>query len=229
LGADQIAGLRRQVFVELEPLVAAIFPRCRQGRDASGLAIRVGDGSDSNQATQSIFDRSMTPSPRTGVMVAFILLILAGVVWVDCATGVEVSVFFLYFIPVILATWHFGVRSGLAMALAASLAHRWADWESMAKLSHNWQFWERGASGFVTLAIVAFSLHIFRAGRKADRDRIRQLEELLHCCPGCSRLRQANGGWKNLATCLRELKEMPPENRLCPECAAVRELHDYSL
>jgi hypothetical protein len=171
----------------------------------------------------------MTPSTRTGVTVAFVLLILAGVIWVDYVTGTEISVFFLYFIPVILATWYLGVRWGLSMALVASLAHRWADWATLAKLSHSWLFWERGLSGFVTLAIVVFSFHVFRTGRKADRERIRQLEELLHCCPGCSRLRQSDGGWKNLATCLRELKEMPPEQRLCPECAAARELHDYSL
>jgi hypothetical protein len=171
----------------------------------------------------------MNPATRTGALIALVMLLLAGVVWVDCATGVEISVFFLYFIPAVAATWLLGLRYGLAVALLATSAHRWADRANIVKYSHSWIFWEKGASGFLILGFVVYSFHTFKLGRKADRERIRRLEELLHACPSCSRIRQADGGWKNFATCLRELNDLPPEKRLCPECAAARELQDYSL
>ena len=164
----------------------------------------------------------MKPASRqlTSLIIALAMLVLA--TWLDCWTGFEVSVFFLYIIPVVWATWFLDLSAGLWLGALSTIAHRWSDWAVGSHFSRPWVFWERGLSSFVILAFIAFSFHIFKRGRKTDRERIEQLETLLKICPACDRVDQTDGGRKNLADCLREHPVPPAEQRLCPDCAALR-------
>ena len=155
------------------------------------------------------------------------LALLAAATWVDYATGYEISVFFLYIAPLAWAAWFLGRAGGLWFSLLVTLAHLWTDAARGLHYSHEWIFWERGVANFVLCAFIAFSIHTFRIGRKIDRERIRKLEELLQVCPGCGRINHSEGQWKDLETCLHEHPTTQPERRLCPDCAAARELADY--
>ena len=166
-----------------------------------------------------------TPPKSTSFMIS--LALLMGATWVDYLTGYEVSVFFLYLFPLAWAAWFLGLSSGLWLSVIATLAHRWADWAGGVQYSKEWIIWERGLSNLVLCVFIVFSFHTFKRGRKTDRARIRQLEELLQVCPGCARINRADGQWKDLTTCLEENRVAQSQRRLCPSCAAARELADY--
>jgi len=166
-------------------------------------------------------------APRKTTSWTIALALLAAVTWTDYATGYEVSVFFLYVLPLAWAGWFLGRFGGLWLSLLVTLAHRWVDSTRGLHYSHEWITWERGLANFLLCAFIAFSIHMFRRGRKIDRDRIRRLEELLQVCPGCGRINYTDSRWQDLETCLRERSPTQPERRLCPACAAARELSDY--
>jgi hypothetical protein len=155
------------------------------------------------------------------------LALLAAVTWVDYVTGYEISVVFLFILPLAWAAWFVGLSGGLWLSLLAALAHHWTDSTRGLQFSHEWIMVERGVANFLLFAFIVFSIHTFRRGRKSDRNRIRQLEELLQVCPGCGCIHQPDGRWNDLKTCLREHPAPPPERRLCPTCAASRELAKY--
>jgi hypothetical protein len=166
-------------------------------------------------------------APRKTASWITALALLAVVTWVDYVTGCEISVFFLYILPLAWASWFLGRSGGLTLSVLVTLAHVGTDSMSGLHYSHEWILWERGVANFVLCAFIAFSIHTFRIGRKIDRERIRKLEELLQVCPGCGRINHSDGQWKDLETCLHERPTTQPEHRLCPACAAARELADY--
>jgi ribosomal protein S27AE len=165
--------------------------------------------------------------PHKTISLIIALALLAVVTWVDYATGYEISVFFLYVFPLAWTAWFLGLSSGLWLSLLVTLAHLWTDWARGLHYSHDWIAWERGLANFVLCAFIVLSIHTLRRGRKTDRERIRQLEELLQICPNCGRINHADDQWVDLKTCLRERPTTQPERRLCPACAAARELADY--
>jgi hypothetical protein len=154
------------------------------------------------------------------VLVALLSLVLA--TWIDTLTGLQISVFFLYIVPVVWATWFLGLGCGLGMSMLATAAHRWADWPAPGSEMNIWPLLERGLSSFVLLGFIAYSFHTFKRGRKSDRERIEQLEALVRLCPVCNRVHRTSGGWQNLEECLAERPVLPPKQRLCPECSAAR-------
>ncbi|HRH79707.1 MAG TPA: hypothetical protein PLW81_01530 [Thiobacillaceae bacterium] len=54
-------------------------------------------------------------------MLAFCLVLMAGIAWLDYATGKNLAVWALYLIPVGLAGWLAGFRLGLGLAFVAAL------------------------------------------------------------------------------------------------------------
>lgn len=54
-------------------------------------------------------------------MLAFCLVLMAGIAWLDYATGKNLAVWALYLVPVGLAGWLAGFRFGLTLALLAAL------------------------------------------------------------------------------------------------------------
>jgi hypothetical protein len=155
------------------------------------------------------------------------LALLAAVIWVDYVTGYEISVVFLYILPLAWTAWFVGLPGGLWLSLLATIAHHLTDSTRGLQVSQQWIMLERGVANFLLFAFIVFSIHTFRRGRKIDRNRIRQLEELLQVCPGCGLIHHPDGQWNDLKTCLRERPVTPPECRFCPTCAASRELAKY--
>ena len=155
------------------------------------------------------------------------LALVAVVTWIDYATGYEISLFFLYLAPLACGAWFLGLPAGLGVSALVTLGHRWADWSKGLHYSHPWIAWERALANFVLCSFIVFSIHTFRRGRKIDRERIQQLKELLRVCPSCNRVNYTDGQWKDLNACLGERPTKPPETKLCPDCAAAREVVDY--
>jgi hypothetical protein len=164
----------------------------------------------------------MTPPPRPTTAIIGALSALALVTWLDVITGVQLSVFVLYVVPVVSATWFLGLGGGLWLSLLSVLAHRWADLPAKTAETNLWIIGEKGLASFLLLGFIAFSFHTFKRGRKIDRERIEQLEALVRLCPVCNRVHLINGRWQSLEACLAERPVLPPAQRLCPECQAQR-------
>ncbi len=170
----------------------------------------------------------MTPGTRKTTLLLVALLSLVVVIWLDVLTGLEASVFILYIVPVVFATWFLGLGCGLWLGLLATVAHRWADWPASGPEIKLWVIGERGLSTFVLLGFIAFSFRTFKRGRKIDRERIEQLESLLRICPACNRIHRPDGQWQSLEACMG-MQPLPPGRRLCPECVAARSPEDGGL
>jgi len=164
----------------------------------------------------------MTPSSRNSLGLIIALAALVLVAWLDLYTGVQISVFPLYIVPVVWATWFLGLGSGLGLSLLATLVHRWADWPVAGSDMKLGVVFERSFSSFVLLGFLAYSFHVFKLGRKSDRERIEQLEAMVRLCPVCNRVHRGNGQWQSYEACRTERPVLPPEQRLCPECRSIR-------
>jgi len=164
----------------------------------------------------------MTPSSRKslGLIVALSALVL--VAWLDLYTGLQISVFPLYIFPVVWSTWFLGLGSGLGLSLLATLVHRWADWPALGSEMKLGIILERSLSSFVLLGFIAYSFHVFKLGRRSDRERIGQLEAMVRLCPVCNRVHRTSGQWQDFEACLAERPVLPLEQRLCPDCQAER-------
>jgi hypothetical protein len=72
---------------------------------------------------------------------------------------------------------------GLWLSVVAMLLRRYINWIEGPEFSEGWIFWQVGLANLMIYALVVFSFHIFKRGRKIDRERIKRLESALHVCP----------------------------------------------
>jgi signal transduction histidine kinase len=116
---------------------------------------------------------------RRGAVLGFSLIGIVAIAAADLATGYELALSILYVVPVVAATWSFGLSAGLALSLLATLA--WFGTDILAQHRYSlpvYRYWE----GFIRLAtFVAFAWIIHRlreALARSDARLIRVLEGL---------------------------------------------------
>lgn len=89
-------------------------------------------------------------------MLALCLLMMAGIAWLDYATGRNLAVWALYLVPVGLAGWLAGFRIGLAMASVAAVLILVAGLLGGTVFSSPGWFALAIANRFLALAVVAW-------------------------------------------------------------------------
>ena len=184
-----------------------------------------------------------SPSPKrswhqTAVFFwAVALIILGAVGWFDYATGYELRVFALYFLPVWLIGWHVGLRSGIYMALFAAGTGFAADhWSGHTYASPGIAGWnalmELGAS-IVVAGIASVVRTQLRAYEKLNTElfemmaQIKRLEGLLPICSACKQIRNDRGEWELMEKYITTHSEAQFSHSVCPECA--RQLYPQYL
>jgi len=134
-------------------------------------------------------------SPKTLVMLAGCVLWLAGLGWIDCATGYELGLFAFYTAPVAVVAWNLGQGSGIIVAFIAStiwyLADRYAGDRYSAPFYGYWNTGMHFATfiiNSVTFAKIRSSLdrrHELERALLETRKQLKQLTGLIPLCPQC--------------------------------------------
>ena len=137
----------------------------------------------------------LSPQQRKVVILGGALLLLVLLGWIDYLTGYELGFFIFYSAPVGIAAWYVGRRSGIAMALAASLTWWLADMYAGEKYSSRFYFYWNTAIRFGCFVLNAITISRIRdmllAQRRLDgalseaREEVRKLAAALPFCPSC--------------------------------------------
>ena len=102
--------------------------------------------------------------------------LLAGITWIDYATGYEFGFFIFYFFPIALAAWYGSRAAGVAFAVAAGVCWYLSDRLSLHPYSHALLIYWETFIRMVSFLTIALTLSHIR------RD-LRQREDLLHVVP----------------------------------------------
>lgn len=97
---------------------------------------------------------NLKTAARNAAIIAVSIILIAVIGYVDVITGFEIKVSIFYLIPVAFASWYIGLRSGMAVAILATIALYWADIASGAKYSHSFIPVWNGLMIFLFIVIV---------------------------------------------------------------------------
>jgi hypothetical protein len=107
-------------------------------------------------------------------------VLLVALTWIDYATGYEFGFFIFYFIPVSIAAWYVGRRSGLAFAFASGAAWYVSDRLSLHPYSKAffiyWETFMRLVS-FLTTALTLPRIRGLALAQVQLRDSLRKADE----------------------------------------------------
>jgi signal transduction histidine kinase len=113
------------------------------------------------------------PKWLTALLIVFLALLVG---WADYTTGWELSLFIFYAIPIILAVWLLGSRSGMVAATICGLI-----WLVANEASHPYEtqigFGWAMLSRLFYFSVVVFAVSAVRNKQEADASRIKMLEE----------------------------------------------------
>jgi diguanylate cyclase (GGDEF)-like protein len=165
--------------------------------------------------------REISPRPSAPARLALTaatLAVIAGIGWIDYRTGPEYGLSLLYLVPITASAWWLGALSGLASALAASVAWILADvaWHDTPGPS-TWNGFTRVAI-YVGAAWVTNRLH-------ADRAVLRQLlkaEQQLSRTDPVTRLPNARSFLETLASEIARTRQ-----HLRPLCVAYLDVDGF--
>lgn len=126
--------------------------------------------------TPAALGRPSLRDPIVGLIVALVLV--AGVAALDYVTGYEMRFAILYLVPIAVATWIAGTRSGILIVMLSSLCWLLSFRSAHVYSSELFFYWE----GFVMLAAFATFIYLLSRLRvaldRADERFVRVLEEL---------------------------------------------------
>lgn len=109
-------------------------------------------------------------------LVLEIIALVAGIGWIDWATGYEVTFFPFYSVPILLALWFAGKRAGVAVSILSALAWWCADTASGHLYAQEWlRFWD-AIVRLIFFCLVVIAGSAFRDQRDANRAKIALLE-----------------------------------------------------
>jgi len=149
-----------------------------------------------------------------------IFLLLWILLWLDWVTGYEVSIFPLYFVPVILGALVFDRAGGFVFVGLAVLGGMAVDFMEGHPYSSEWMRYEHGAVRLIVLSAVVLAFDGYRRTLDSHRRQLAALQKLLTVCPGCGQLRGGDGKWYDAA----DYREMMKKDTycVCPVCEAKR-------
>jgi len=150
-----------------------------------------------------------------------------GLIWIDHAAGPFSQFPVLYVIPVSLAAWYSGRRTGLALAVVIPLAH----------LLFLAEFWTPPAHWTTFAATIARATMIFVTAlwvaRLSEHERaltryVQRLEGLLPICAFCKSIRNKDDQWEPLETFISTRSDAEFSHGLCPACVKAHYEHHFS-
>ena len=104
-------------------------------------------------------------SRRVFVLASFLLLVLG---WCDYATGFEIAFSFFYLIPISIATWYIGIRSGYLMTVVGLLLWVVSNRLAGEMYSSEWIRFFNTAVRLVVFMMIANLLHELKIALQAE-------------------------------------------------------------
>ncbi len=136
----------------------------------------------------------------------------------------------LFFIPLVLAGWNWGLKRALVLAVFAGVFNHIAMTIDLAVLKHrSFTALEAVLGGLFGLAL--YLIVGFIVGRISDATRalnkalneVKVLKGLIPICAKCKQIRDDQGYWRQIEEYIRERSDAEFSHSLCPNCA--RELY----
>lgn len=132
---------------------------------------------------------------RPVLVMSICLVMLAGLGWLDYATGYELSFFVFYSVPIGFAAWYAGRWRAIAVALGATVAWLLADSFGGVKYSAYYLYYWNSAIHFLAFIINAVTIakiksdldqrHVLAEELKSAQAALRAMSERPNACPSC--------------------------------------------
>ena len=177
--------------------------------------------------------------PKKASIWTIILTLIAGLIWLDYKSGVELSLFAFYLIPISLAAWQLGsieaittsVLSGISWAIGDLLGghtyshHFYAIWNTLLHLT-----------SFIIVAIALYKIRVLLEAERSKTEALEKalaevtvLEGLLPICCECKKIKKDDGGWQQIEDYIADRSKAAFTHGYCPDCikktlAKVRDL-----
>ena len=168
---------------------------------------------------------SLTPNARTVSLkkqAARVVLVLGAMALcgvVDYVTGIELSVFVLYAIPIAMATRFFGSRTGMAMSVLATGIWMAVDRLGGHQYSQAWIWYVNAFNRMACFVFAVWAISYFQAKQHALKQRIKAFNGPIPICTQCRRLGAQDGYWWQIESYLQEFGGAQPHHKVCPDCA----------
>lgn len=142
------------------------------------------------------------------------------VMLVDWLTGYEVSIFPLYFLPLLLSVVIFGSAGGVVTAIVVVTGSVMIDIANHHHYSSEWLRYEHALMRGIVLLLVVFAVGSYKRTLETHRQRVAALEKLLTICPGCGKIAGGDGQWYGPS----DYREMLKKDTycVCPTCVSKR-------
>lgn len=142
-----------------------------------------------------------------------------GLAVLDFAIGRRVPVSAVYSVPVALAAWYSGRRTGLLIATLLPASHLAWIWDTTAGHDQEIVFAVVRACAFTLLALFIFR---FAEHERALERNLTRLQGLLPLCSLCKKIRNTANEWEPLETYLESRSGAEFSHSICPACARER-------
>ena len=156
---------------------------------------------------------------QTCSVVAFALIQVLGVAWLDYKTSFEISLSVFYFIPIAYIAWNLGVVWACAFAILCASTLTYVELASGRHYSENWIVAERLLMRLLNFGFVAISFSHFKRTLKRERENVKRLESMFTLCGCCRKVLDEDGNWISFESYVGEKGDIGARTKLCPMCA----------
>ena len=149
------------------------------------------------------------------------------IAWIDFVTGEDLDFFVLYFIPVSVAAWYGGPKSGIAISLLSAGVWFDIDWHTHTPYTWTIGEWDTAVRlvSFLTLSVTLSRIRsALGEQRRLNQEltdamaQIKQLRGILPICSLCKKIRDTDERWIPLERYLGEHSDAQLSHGLCPHC-----------
>jgi hypothetical protein len=160
---------------------------------------------------------------------SFGLLLTSAIGWLDWVTGHELSIFVLYFIPIGLIAWHFGLITVIGESLICAVF--WFGADALAGHVYSNHAFAVGNTLVRLCAFIAMgsAIHRIRVLLKSERQKsellrrsiaeVKVLEGILPICAMCKKIRDDGGRWLQIEHYIVNHSHAEFTHGYCPDCA----------
>lgn len=147
----------------------------------------------------------------------------------DWLTGIQLSFFVLYFLPVAAGSWFVGL--GFSVALAVLSATVWFGISILLGQVYSHPFYAVWNFLIHLISFLAIGWSVYNMRYSFERERkeaedleralseIKVLEAFLPICAQCKKIRDQQGAWKQLEVYIGQQTGTQFSHTYCPECA----------
>jgi hypothetical protein len=136
------------------------------------------------------------------------------VLWVDFLAGPFIRMPVLFALPVIAASWYWGLIAGEALAIGLPVLRLIIEWG----INKPWSIEDSIINSIIlilTLAFISFLLNYVHE----QRTRIKVLQGFLPICSFCKKIRTKEEKWEQMERYISQHSQAEFSHGVCPECA----------